>query len=214
MRRQLSLDLRITYGYYINMSITPKQKRLLDFISQFVFENGYAPSQQEMAKAFGYKSLGTIQDFLIRLQEQGHLQKPWNAKRGIKIRPQEFSLPLLGKVAAGNPIEHMIHQEFIDVPRLMIKKSGEHYVLQVKGDSMREEGILEKDYVVVRKQNTAENGQKVIALLDLGATIKTYFKRKEIIELKPSNSKYQSIFVDSSTDFKIEGIMVGLVRYS
>ena len=196
------------------MSLTPKEKRILDFISRFTSHNGYGPSQHEMAKEFGYKSLGSIQQFLNQLQNKGYLDKSWNARRGIQIRSRESSLPLLGKVAAGNPIEHLIHQEFIDVPKVMIKKSGEYYVLQVKGDSMKEDGILEGDYVVVRKQITAENGQKVIALLDHGANIKTYFKRKEKIELKPSNITYHSIIVDASSDFKIEGIMVGLVRYT
>ncbi len=196
------------------MSITPKQKRILEFIARFTTQNGYAPSQHEIAKEFGYKSLGTVQDFLTRLQKEGYLEKSWNAKRGIKLRAQGSSLPLLGKVAAGIPIEHVIHQEFIDVPAKMIKKSGEYYALQVKGDSMKDDGILDGDYVVIRKQATAENGQKVIAMIDNGATIKTYFRRKDRFELRAANEKFEPIWVNFSSQFRIEGIFVGLVRYS
>ncbi|MFI5304090.1 MAG: transcriptional repressor LexA [Nitrospiria bacterium] len=196
------------------MSLTPKEKRILDFIAQFTSQFGYAPSQQEMAKEFGYKSLGSIQNFLNQLQKKGYLEKSWNAKRGIKVYTQGTSLPLLGKVAAGAPIEHLIHQEYIEVPLKMVKKSGEYYALQVKGDSMKNEGIVDGDYVIVRRQPTAENGQKVIAIIDNGATIKTYFRRKERFELKPANEEFDSIILDSSSPFRIEGIFVGLVRYS
>ena len=197
------------------MSLTPKEKRILDFVAQFTTQIGYAPSQHEIAKEFGYKSLGSIQSFLNQLQNKGYLEKSWNAKRGIKVRPQgSSSLPLLGKVAAGLPIEHLIHQEYIDVPPKMIKKSGEYYALQVKGDSMKDDGIVDGDYVIVRRQPTAENGQKVIAMIDNGATIKTYFRRKEGFELKPANEKFESIILDSSSQFRIEGIFVGLVRFT
>ena len=196
------------------MSLTPKQKRILEFIAQFTTQNGYAPSQHEMAREFRYKSLGSIQAFLIQLQNKGYLEKSWNARRGIKVRGQGSSLPLFGKVAAGSPIEHLLHHEFIDVPAKMIKKSGEYYTLQVKGDSMKDEGILDGDYVVIRKQATAENGQKVIAMIDNGATIKTYFKRKDLLELRPANEKFDPILVGSSSQFRIEGIFVGLVRYA
>ena len=196
------------------MSLTPKEKRILDFISRFTAQLGYSPSQQEIAKEFGYKSLESIQQFLNQLQNKGYLEKVWNAKRGIKIRPQGTSLPLLGKVAAGFPIEHLIHQEYIEVPPKMINKSGDYYALRVKGDSMRDEGILDGDYVIVRKQSTAENGQKVIAMIDNGATIKTYFRRKERFELKPANEKFEPIILDSFSPFRIEGIFVGLVRFT
>ncbi|MFI5304913.1 MAG: transcriptional repressor LexA [Nitrospiria bacterium] len=196
------------------MSLTPKEKRILDFITQFATQIGYSPSQHEIAKEFGYKSLGSIQNFLNQLQKKGYLEKSWNAKRGIKVRTQRTSLPLLGMVAAGVPIEHLIHQEYIEVPPKMIKKSGEYYALRVKGDSMKDDGILDGDYVIVRKQPTAENGQKVIAMIDNGATIKTYFKRKERVELKPANEKFEPIILDFSSQFRIEGFLVGLIRYS
>ena len=194
--------------------MTPKQKRILEFISHYSAQNGYAPSQQEIAGEFGYKSLGTVQDFLILLQKKGYLEKSWNAKRGIKVRPRETLLPLLGKVAAGFPVEHLIHQEYIEVPPNMIKKGGEYYALRVKGDSMQDEGILDGDYVVVRKQAVAENGQKVIAMIDNGATIKTYFRDHQKIELKPANEKFRPIVIDPSMLFRIEGIFAGLVRFT
>jgi repressor LexA len=196
------------------MSITPKQKRILEFISRYTAQNGFSPSQQEIAEAFQYKSLGTVQDFLIRLQQNGYLEKSWNAKRGLKVRSQGSSLPLLGKVAAGAPIEHLIHQEQIEVPPTMLKKGGDYYALQVKGDSMKDDGILDGDYVIIRRQSTAENGQKVIAIIDNGATIKSYFRRKERFELKPANEKFEPILVDPSTPFRIEGLFVGLIRFA
>jgi repressor LexA len=196
------------------MPITPKQKKILDFILDFRVQNGFSPSQQEIADQFGYRSLGTVQDFIIRLQGNGYLEKSWNAKRGIKVSTPERALPLLGKVAAGLPVEVLFHQEQIEVPARMIRKSGEYYALQVKGDSMRDEGILDRDTIVVRKQSTAENGQKVVAIIDNGATIKTYYRSDGRVELKPANENFQTIQVDPSSSFRIEGIFAGLLRFN
>jgi len=96
----------------------------------------------------------------------------------------------------------------------MIRKSGEYYALQVKGDSMRDEGILDRDTIVVRKQSTAENGQKVVAIIDNGATIKTYYRSDGRVELKPANENFQTIQVDPSSSFRIEGIFAGLLRFN
>lgn len=212
--------------------LTPKQKEVLDFINRFADENGYAPSQQEIAHQFGFKSLGTVQNYLVRLERQGFLRKTWNARRGMQVvdQPQPphtlamassvaVPLPLLGRVAAGKPIEAILTQETIDVPASMIQSNGAHFVLKVTGDSMIEDGILHGDYVVIKRQEVARNGQTVVALLGNEATIKRYYHRDHQIELHPANANYQPLIINSLVEseeggrgFKIEGVLVGLIR--
>lgn len=194
--------------------LTPKQKKVLDFIADFTSRHEYAPSQQEIARHFNFKSLGTVQHYLVQLGEQGYLQKSWNARRSTRVNntATSFELPLLGRVAAGLPIEAVENRETIEVPSFMVKQVGNHFVLQVKGDSMVDEGILEGDYVILKKQDTAHNGQTVVALVNNEATIKKYFKRKDKIELHPANPSYRPIIVEADQDFKIEGILAGVIR--
>lgn len=207
-----------TLDYLVASRLTPKQKDFLDFIDRFVQEQGFAPSQQEIARHFGFRSLGTVQNYLVRLERLGLLRKAWNARHGIEVvkpekRTEALELPLLGFVAAGLPIEAVENREVVEVPSSLLKQ-GEHFVLRVKGDSMIDEGILEGDLAIIRKQRTATNGQTVVALLDNAATIKKYFRRGERIELRPANPAYAPILLDSarSLDFRIEGVLVGLIR--
>ena len=199
------------------MSLTPKQQQLLTFISDFQHEHGYAPSQKEIANHFGFRSLGTVQDYLVRLQQQGYLEKSWNGKRTLKVRDTRTTLPLMGKVAAGSPIEAIANQENIDVPESMLGSHGRNrgplFALRVSGDSMIDEGILDGDYVVIKKQPTAENGNTVVALVDGEATIKRYYQHRNFVELQPANPAYQNIRVEAHQDFAIEGILVGLLRH-
>jgi repressor LexA len=212
-----------------NPILTPKQKAMLDFILSFRDANGYAPSQHEIAKNFGFSSLGTVQNYLVRLERQGAIQKDWNAKRGMQVLApaatniinrkiedagSQLTLPLLGRVAAGRPIEAIEHNEMVEVPRTMVGRTGQHFVLRVQGDSMIEEGIFDGDQVIIKKQRTAENGQTVVALIGNDATIKKYYFRQGRVELHPANPKYTPLIVDDDVkdDFKIEGVMVGLVR--
>lgn len=211
--------------------MTPKQKQVLDFITRFRDKNGYAPSQQEIAKHFGFKSLGTVQNYLVRLEREGVLKKTWNARRSTEVvapQPQSVAasmmpvalkehsavpLPLVGRVAAGRPIEAVQHSETVDVPATMLKGGAASFVLKVAGDSMIEDGILDGDYVVIKKQAHAENGQTVVALINNEATIKRYQHRGGRIELHPANSKYKPIIVDAeSGDFRIEGVLTGVMR--
>lgn len=201
-------------------NLTPKQKAVLDFIESYGEENGYAPSQQEIARHFGFASLGTVQNYLVRLERHGLLKKTWNARRGSQVvRPQPplehaaVPIPLVGRVAAGRPIEAVQAEELIEVPRAMIKGANPHFVLKVVGDSMIEDGILDGDYVVIKKQADATNGQTVVALINNEATIKRYYGRSRKVELHPANSKYKPIVVDAETqDFKIEGVLMGVIR--
>lgn len=196
--------------------MTPKQKRILDFIHAYRERNGYAPSQREIADAFGYRSLGTVQNFLVRLEREGYLARDWNAKRALRPvgipRASGLELPLVGSVAAGRPIEAINIPDSLEVPPSMVGH-GEHFVLRVRGDSMIGDGILDGDYVVVRKQATADNGQTVVALIDGEATVKRLQKQGERIELLPANPTMQPIHVPPDAEFAIEGIVVGVIRH-
>lgn len=192
--------------------LTPKQKQVLDFITNYIRQNDYSPSQQEIAKNFGFRSLGTVQHYLTQLSEQGYLEKSWNARRGVKPQEAENRIALVGKVAAGAPIEAMIDNESVEVPRSMVSKGGNYFSLIVEGDSMVEDGILDGDFVIVRKQETAHNGQTVVALLDNEATIKRYYRKKGKVELHPANPSYKPIPVKNKQSFRIEGVLIGVIR--
>lgn len=205
--------------------LTPKQKQLLEYIESFTETRGYAPSQSEIAKYFQFKSLGTVQNYLVRLERHGLLKKTWNARRGMEIVPPQphsfplvttspatVPLPLSGRVAAGRPIEAIADNETLEVPAYMIRR-GPHFVLRVKGDSMTEDGIFDGDYAIIQKRADAENGQTVVALLSNEATIKKYYRRAGRIELHPANRNYKPLIVDAATtDFRIEGVLVGILR--
>jgi repressor LexA len=195
--------------------LTPKQKQVFDFIARHIESQGFAPSQQEIAKAFGFRSLGTVQNYLVRLECEGLLSRDWNGRRSLRltaVAAQGMQLPLSGTVAAGKPIEAIETSDTIDVPPAMVG-TGEHFVLHVAGDSMIEDGILDGDYVVVRKQATAENGQTVVALLDNEATVKRLQRHGRTIELHPANPTMQPITVDAKVPFCIEGVVVGVIRH-
>lgn len=206
--------------------LTPKQKDILDFILKFGAKRGYAPSQQEIADHFGFKSLGTVQNYIVRLERQGLLRKIWNARRGMQIlhpaAPQPLAevnagtipLPLLGRVAAGRPIEAVQANETVDVPSSMVKAGAETFVLKVVGDSMIEDGILDGDYAVIRKRADAHNGETVVALINNEATIKKFYRRGGKIELHPANPAYKPIVVDPGPEhqLRIEGVLAGILR--
>lgn len=130
----------------------------------------------------------------------------------LKKLAEKRVLPMAGVVAAGHPIEPIAQSDFVEVPQSMVEAGGT-MVLRIKGESMREEGILPGDYVVVRKQHTARNGQTVIALLNREATIKTFVRKGEHIELHPANSAMRPIPVHLTDEFQIEGVVVGVIRH-
>jgi len=211
-------------------NLTPKQKAVLDFITEFTTQKGYSPSQHEIARHFRFKSLGTVQNYLVRLERQGALKKTLNARRSLEAVSSDTALdstelPILGKVAAGKPIQALASEESLAVPRSLLSSGGKHFVLKVSGSSMIEDGILDGDFVIVRSQQTAQNGQTVVALIGNEATIKRFYKRRDAsIELQPANPAFEPILIPSLTDsdsgahdfrmadFRIEGVMVGLIR--
>jgi len=199
------------------MALTPSQKAILDFISDFTEKHGFAPSQPEIAKRFKFSSLGTVHKYISRLKDQGFLENTPNSRRGLTVAkskpPLDSStlLPILGRVAAGKPIEAFESHGTIGVPSALMKH-GEHFVLEVMGNSMIEDGILHGDFVVVRKQKTANQGQLVVALVDDSATVKRFHPKKNHIELHPANPEYKPIIVSPEQSFHIEGIVSGVIR--
>lgn len=197
-------------------SLTPKQQSVLSFIQEYSAAHGYAPTQQEIAERFGFRSLGTVQNYLVRLEQHGLLRRSWNGKRSLEVvqpePPASLELPLLGYVAAGRPIEAVVTDDVLEVPPSMLGR-GENFVLRVKGDSMVEDGILDGDYVVVVRQETAHNGQTVVALVDGEATVKRFHRFAERIELHPANSAMEPIPVTPEQQFHIEGVVVGVIRH-
>lgn len=195
--------------------MTPKQKQVLEFIESYADRESYPPSQAEIARAFGFRSLGTVQHYIVQLEREGLLAKEWNARRGLRVLRAEkkgCELPLAGAVAAGKPIEAIETHDTIEVPSYMVG-TGENFVLRVQGNSMVDDGILDGDYVVVRKQSLADNGQIVVALMNNEATVKRFYRKGKRIELHPANPAMLPIFVKGEESFQIEGIVVGVIRH-
>ncbi len=195
------------------MALTKKQKEVLDFISEYVRENGYSPTQKEIQEYFGFKSLGSVQDYIKYLTNGGFLVNDSHSVRGLmpsNVQQNAEDIPLLGSIAAGIPIEAIENQDVISVPTHMLGK-GQHYALKVKGDSMIEEGILNGDIAIIKHQTQATNGQIVVAVIDNETTLKKYFKRSKQIELHPANQSMKPIILKDQ-ECEIRGLLVGLIR--
>ncbi len=199
------------------MKLTDKQKGFLAYIYRYIEEWGRSPSFDEIRAEFEFGSYNTVTTYLKVLERKGYIRLPKekNRKRAIEVispvETKRFEFPLLGKVAAGKPIEAVEDISAIEVPPSMVG-TGDHFVLQVNGDSMQEDGIMEGDFVVVRKQPAAENGETVVALINNEATIKKYYKKKDHVELRPAHTGMESIRVKEG-NLRIEGKVVGVMRY-
>ena len=195
-----------------------RQKQILDFISQYIDKYSYAPTLGEIAEAIGVHSLATVHEHLQALATKGVIKRFEGAVRGIEVVDQKISsalagieLPILGYIAAGQPIMTYTDPDAtIKVAPSMLSGKKRSYVLQVKGDSMIEEGILDGDYVIIEEQTDANDGDIVVALLDNGlATLKRFFRELNRIRLEPANSSMAPIY---TTDVKIQGKCVGVIR--
>jgi repressor LexA len=200
--------------------LTKRQKEVLDYVTQFIELHGYAPSYREIASYFKYGSVATVAEHIESLVAKGMLQKGDNEARSIQLVKDEelditntVGLPILGLVAAGQPIETLgTHPETLEVPPFMVGRRNS-YVLQVKGDSMIDEGIYSGDYVVVQEKEVPSNGEMIIALINGGeATLKRYYKEKGHIRLQPSNAAMDPIIIQPGTPIQIQGIVIGLIR--
>ncbi|MEX2467929.1 MAG: transcriptional repressor LexA [Gemmatimonadota bacterium] len=200
------------------MPLTKRQKEILDYISAFIEDQGYAPSFEEIAEAFGYSSLATVHEHLSNLERKGYIRKSYNESRSLELVPRHSSpatieLPLLGAVAAGLPIEAIEEHETLAVPPDMIRRKKDNYVLRVEGNSMIEEQIRDGDYIVVQAQEVAEDGQMVVALIGgEAATVKKLYRETgNRIRLQPANPTMAPIVV-SANDVRIQGVVVGVIR--
>ncbi len=189
---------------------TKKQKNILDFIASYTNKHGVSPTIEEMGRHFK-RAIGTIHEHIEELIKKGFVKKN-NYIRGIEIiqNNTSISLPFKGFIAAGIPIEVIEEHETIDVPKNLLAKSGQHFVLQVKGDSMINDGVFDGDKVIVREQNTAENGDMVVALLNREeATLKRFFKEPNKIRLQPANPSFKPIY---ARNVEIQGNVVSVIR--
>lgn len=198
------------------MYLTRRQREIYEFLTKHIEAFGYAPSLEEICAHFGLSSPATAHKHLTRLEEKGLIHREWNRGRSIEIVPMQtelpgIELPLLGTVAAGEPIEAVETRETISVPADLVRGES-NYVLRVRGDSMIDEGIRDGDFVIVEERQTAENGETVIALVGgTEATVKKFFRENGRIRLVPANSEMEPIVV-TETELRVQGVVIGLIR--
>ena len=203
------------------VTLYKKQKQILDYISQYIQVNGHSPTLQEIASAMGLSSLATVHEHIQSLEKKGILKRYDGAVRGLEIVDDSFSsslsavsLPLVGYIAAGKPIEAIENPlASILVSSDIVSKTKRCFVLQVRGESMIDENICDGDYIVVQQQDTANDGQIVVALIDNEfATLKTLYREKDgKIRLQPANKKMDPIIVEAKS-LQIQGIVTGVIR--
>jgi repressor LexA len=196
------------------IELTDKQQAVYDYIKRFIGDRGMAPSYEEIRKAFRFQSYNSVQKYLKRLEEKGYIKSPWgNRKRALELTdpgPMQRSIPLLGRVAAGRPIEAIQTPDTVEVPETLVR-GDDQFALKVVGDSMVDDGIREGDIIIVKRQRDARNGQTVIALIGDDATVKQYYRKGSKIELRPANARMKPFFVEEG-DIQIQGIVIGLIR--
>lgn len=195
---------------------------MYDFISEFVQKNGYSPSFEEIGEGMELSSLATVHKHITNLEKKGLLTRDYNRSRSIDLLPPKgklkqsmavnttMVLPLLGRIAAGQPIEAVENQQTISLADFV--RSKEVYVLEVRGESMQDEHILDGDYVLVEKAKTAHNGDIVVALVDgTDATLKRFYREGDKVRLQPSNATMQPIIV-AAVAVQIQGRVIGVLR--
>ena len=198
--------------------ITSKQLEILDYMKNQILNKGYPPSVREICEAVGLKSTSSVHAHLATLEKNGYIHRDPTKPRAIEIvddsfynfRTEVVNVPLVGRVAAGEPILAVQNIEsYFPVPASFLPSGGEVFMLQVQGDSMINVGIHNGDCLLVQSRNTAENGEIVVALVDDSATVKTFYREKDRIRLQPENDLMAPIYVD---DVTILGKAVGLYR--
>lgn len=197
--------------------LTAKQQQILEFIRSYTVRNGLSPTQQEIADEFNIRHRGTVSKHLSALRDKGYLNKSANGWRAIELTEtandsgKPFSLPMAGKIAAGSPIEAIQGRDEIDLYDYLL--GPDRFLLTIEGDSMTDAGILDGDIVIIQQQNTANNGEIVVALIDKQeATLKYFFRRDAgKVELMPDNSKYEPMMYDGGR-VQIQGVLVAQLR--
>ncbi|MDQ0337378.1 repressor LexA [Caldalkalibacillus uzonensis] len=205
-------------------TLSKRQKLILDFIKKEVREKGYPPSVREIGEAVGLASSSTVHGHLSRLEKKGYIRRNPTKPRAIEVldddmrtQPQPESIsttyvPVIGKVTAGQPITAVENiEEYFPLPDKFATDPSELFMLVVQGDSMIEAGIYDRDYVIVRKQNYADNGDIVVAMTEEDeATVKRFFKEKNVIRLQPENAALEPIILK---DVTILGKVIGVFRH-
>ncbi|HEX2358881.1 MAG TPA: transcriptional repressor LexA [Solirubrobacterales bacterium] len=196
--------------------LTKRQREIFDYISRYLAKNGYPPTVREIGKAVGLHSSSTVHAHLAKLESLGVLKRDPTKPRAIEVLVERAKravrpsgLPLVGQVAAGEPIvaEENV-EEYVQVPDVIGGEAGD-YILRVRGESMKDAGILEDDFVVVRPAQDAKNGEIVVALIEDEATVKRFFREKDHIRLQPENTAMEPII---SREAAIVGRVVGVYR--
>ncbi|HEY5701691.1 MAG TPA: transcriptional repressor LexA [Gammaproteobacteria bacterium] len=197
------------------LTLTARQREILEFIRGFMDIEGFPPTRAEIAQALGFRSANAAEDHLKALERKGAIEMLAGTSRGIRLigGSDENGLPVVGRVAAGNPIlaEQHIERRYRLDPKLFRPRA--HYLLRVKGLSMRDAGLLEGDLLAVHRVGQAENGQIVVARLEDEVTVKRFRRRGNVVRLLPENPEFEPIVVDlRRRDLVIEGIGVGVIR--
>jgi repressor LexA len=200
------------------MPVTRRQREILDYLTEYIEDRGYAPSFEEIAQRFQFHSLATVHEHLTNLERKGAIRRDHNASRAIEVVPPRgqtgaTELPLLGLVAAGEPIEAVTDNETLAVPDELIPRRGRSYVLKVRGQSMIDEHIKDGDYIVVHERNQADPGQTVVALVHgSSATVKKFYREPGgWIRLEPANTTMSPLRVNER-DVVVQGVVVGVIR--
>jgi repressor LexA len=197
------------------MSLTRRQSQILNFLKTYLQEKGFSPSFEEIATYLQVSSLNGVYKHLQALEQRGYIRRLSNRARSIQLcNPDQIgkaTIPLLGTIAAGTPIEALTEDEEVSVPEDFLGK-GRHFALRVRGDSMIDEQIRDGDLVIISERTQAHNGQTVVALIDgETATLKKYYREKNMVRLQPANPVMDPIYVREDV-LRIQGIVTGVIR--
>jgi repressor LexA len=200
------------------MPVTARQRQVYEFLARHIEVHKQPPTIAEIGRHFKMSSSASVHAILSALEREGLIKRIPNVSRGIEIVKQETAsnddneIPLLGLVAAGQPIEAILSHETVAAPRDMIGR-GRTFALRVRGDSMIEENIQDGDIIIVASQPIAENGQVVVALIDGNyATVKKFYREPDYIRLQPANPQFKPIFIKTPERIQIQGVVRGLIR--
>ena len=201
------------------MPVTAKQRRIYEFIRRYIDSNQEPPTIAEIGRQFEMRSSASVHAVLLALEREGFIKRIPNVSRGIEIIQQressseeDYEIPLLGTVAAGQPIEAILTHDTVSVPK-DFQGHGRTFALRVRGESMVDENIQDGDIIIVASQRTAENGQVVIALIDgNNATVKKFYREPDFIRLEAANPQFKPIFVKTPERIQIQGVVRGLIR--
>ncbi len=199
------------------MALTRRQRQVLDVIKEFIEQNGYSPSLEEIGQQLQLSSVATVHKHVSHLVQKGFVRRAWNQNRSIEIVDDEAGaaavrVPLSGTIAAGAPLEAVPSSETIGVPAEFVRDRANTFVLKVQGDSMINEQICDGDFVILERRRVARDGETVVALIDgTEATLKGFYREGTRIRLQPANSSMKPLLVPADK-VEIQGVVVGVIR--